>query len=102
MNQRTLGWRNRRSWLGSIRFYAGELLDPALRRNLERKRPKCWSDDLSWLPDHEELVPEFCDKLASYYSHAKAFHGCRPDNILSYYEHVLRGKIAKHVAPRIT
>jgi len=91
MKQRTLDWRNRRSWLGSIRFYAGELLDPAMRRHLERKRPKCWSDDLSWLPNHEELVPAFCELLASYYSYAKAFHGCRPENLRSYYEHGLQG-----------
>jgi hypothetical protein len=89
--QRTLDWRNRRSWLGSIRFYAGELLDPGVRRHLERKRPKCCSADLSWLPDHEELVPAFCAKLASYYSHAKTFHGCRLENIRSYYEHGLQG-----------
>ncbi|MBT1119028.1 hypothetical protein [Stutzerimonas nitrititolerans] len=91
MKQRTLDWRNRRSWLGSIRFYAGELLDPAMRRHLERKRPQCWSDDLSWLPNHEELVPVFCELLASYYSYVKAFHGCRPENTRSYYEHGLQG-----------
>lgn len=100
MRQRILDWRNRRSWLGSIRFYAGDLLDPAVRRYLVRKRPECWSDDLSWLPDHEELVLDFCDALASYYSHAKAFHGCRPENTRSYYEHGLQGQQPDRIQAR--
>lgn len=58
-----------------------------MRRHLERKRPKCWSDDLSWLPNHEA----FCELLASYYSYVKAFHGCRPENTRFYYEHGLQG-----------
>jgi hypothetical protein len=41
--------------------------------------------------NHEDLVPTFCEVLTSYYSHAKAFHGCRPENIRSYYEHGLQG-----------
>jgi len=51
---------------------------------IEDQRPKCWSDDLTWLPNHEELLPAFSEKLWSYYTHAKAFHGCRPENLAAH------------------
>lgn len=100
MKQRTLDWRKRRSWLGSIRFYASDLLDPALRSHLQRNRPDCWPDDLTWLPDDDELVPAFCEKLTGYYSHVKAFHGCRPENLRSYYELGLQGQQIDRIQTR--
>lgn len=92
MKERILDWRNRRSWLSSIRFYAGDLLTQEIRNGLRQERPKCWSDNLTWLPGHEKLVPEFCERLSQYYSHAKAFHGCRPETLSTYYARGLQGQ----------
>lgn len=92
MTKVVLDWRNRAEWLYAASKYGGHVLTPALRRTLGKTRPKCWSDDMSWLPDWEDLVPEFVFCLAEYYTHLKAFHGCRPIALSSYYEHGLRGQ----------
>lgn len=94
MTQRVLDWRNRRAWLQHIRSYAKPLLTPKLVAVLERRRPDCWSDVMDWLPNHDDLVPEFCDLMSSFYTHFKAFHGCRPESLSSYYDHGLRGQNA--------
>lgn len=100
MKERTLDWRNRRSWLNSIRFYANDLLTEEVREFLQRERPKCWSDDLAWLPDHERLVPAFSGRMSQYYTHVKAFHGCRPDSLASYYEQGLLGQDGQQIAKK--
>lgn len=97
MVQKILDWRNRRAWLQHIRSYAGFLLTPELIAILERRRPKCWSDVMDWLPDHDDVVPEFCDRMSSFYTHFKAFHGCRPESLSSYYEGGLRGQNADSI-----
>lgn len=89
---KVLDWRKRRSWLASIRHYAGHLLTAELREHLEQERPECWSDNFSWLPDSEHILPEFVGCLTSYYTHFKGFHGCRPLNLSSYYERGLIGQ----------
>lgn len=89
---KVLDWRNRRSWLVSIRHYAGHVLTAELRQRLAQERPECWSDDLSWLPDSEYILPEFVGSLTGYYTHFKGFHGCRPSSVSSYYEHGLLGQ----------
>lgn len=85
-------WRKRRSWLASIRHYAGPLLTAELRQHLSQRRPECWSDNVSWLPDSGYIVSEFVDALTSYYTHFKGFHGCRPLKLASYYERGLLGQ----------
>ncbi|MBR8279086.1 hypothetical protein [Burkholderia vietnamiensis] len=92
MTKIVLDWRNRAEWLDATSKYAGHVLTPALRRTLAKTRPKCWSDDMSWLSDWEDLVPEFAFCLAKQYTHLKAFHGCRPVTLSSYYKHGLRGQ----------
>lgn len=92
MAERVLDWRKRGRWLRAIPNYATQVLTIDVRRRVEIARPKCWSDDLAWLPHYEELVPEFCEKLWGYYTHAKAFHGCRPDSVASYFEYGLQGQ----------
>jgi len=92
MIERVLDWRNRRAWLTAIPRYATQVLTPAVRNHVEAQRPECWSDDLRWLPNHEEVLQAFSEKLWSYYSHAKAFHGCRPENLRSYFEEGLQGQ----------
>lgn len=72
--------------------YASQVLTSDVRKHIENQRPKCWSDDLAWLPNHEELLPAFSEKLWSYYTHAKAFHGCRPENLATYFDHGLKGQ----------
>ncbi|MCS4306289.1 hypothetical protein M2404_000612 [Rheinheimera pacifica] len=89
---RIFDWRQRRSWLASIRYYAGHVLTPELRTYLIQKRPECWSDDVSWLPDAKYILPELTRSLTSYYTHFKGFHGCRPLNLRSYYENGLIGQ----------
>jgi hypothetical protein len=78
MPEKVLDWRNRRTWLGDIRSYSTNLLTPELTAELKLQRPKCWSDVMDWLPDHDDVVPEFCEQMSSFYTHFKAFHGCRP------------------------
>lgn len=89
---RVWDWRKRRSWLASIRHYAGHLLTSELRQQLVLERPECWSDNFSWLPGSEYLLPEFADCLTNYYTHFKGFHGCRPQSLGSYYEKGLVGQ----------
>jgi hypothetical protein len=97
MSQRVFDWRKRRSWLVRTRHYARDILTPDLKAYLSRVRPDCWSDDLSWLPDHEYLVPEFTSALTGYYTHFKGFHGCRPTSLSSYLEHGLVGQRSEHL-----
>lgn len=97
MTNKVLDWRNRRAWLQHIRSYAKPLLTPKLLAILERRRPQCWSDVMDWLPDHDELVPEFCDRMSSFYTHFKAFHGCRPESLSTYYEGGLQGQNADSI-----
>jgi hypothetical protein len=92
MPEKVLDWRNRRAWLRDIRSYAKTLLTTELTTALERKKSDCWSDVMDWLPDHDEMVPEFCDRMSSFYTHFKAFHGCRPDTLSSYYANGLQGQ----------
>ena len=94
MPEKVLDWRNRRAWLRDIRSYAKTLLTAKLTATLERKRPDCWPDVMDWLPGHDEVVPEFCDRMSSFYTHFKAFHGCRPDTLASYHENGLQGQSA--------
>lgn len=73
--------------------YANNILDIRLRRRLHTsKRKVCWSDDLSWLPD-QSILTDLMLRIPRYYSHSKAFHGCRPASVRSYYEHAY-GKYA--------
>lgn len=97
MPQKVLDWRNRRSWLRDIRSYASTVLTPELVGALERDRPECWSDVMDWLPNYDEVVPEFCEQMSSFYTHFKAFHGCRPQSLGSYYEHGIRGQNAESI-----
>lgn len=100
MKERTLDWRKRCSWLNSIRFYAHDLLTEKTRESLQRERPKCWADKPVWLPDHEVLVPAFCERMSRYYTHVKAFHGCRPESLALYYSHGLLGQDSKRIASK--
>lgn len=53
---------------------------------------------MSWLPDWEDVFPEFVQSLSDHYTHLKAFHGCRPLSLSSYYEHGLQGQDADQLA----
>lgn len=91
-SNKVFDWRQRRSWLASIRHYAGHILTTELRHHLAQRRPECWADDFSWLPDSEYVLPEFTLSLTNYYTHFKGFHGCRPLDLRSYYERGLVGQ----------
>ncbi|WP_446333227.1 hypothetical protein [Burkholderia pseudomallei] len=92
MKYKVFDWRARRSWLASIQHYADDLLGPSIRNRIAQDRPKCWSDDMSWLPDSEDVVPEFISRFTTYYGYFKGFHGCRPRTLSSYYEQGLVGQ----------
>lgn len=66
MKTRILDWRAWRGWLASIKHYAGDLLTAGMKAELRATRPDCWSDNLSWLPDHGDIVPEFCERFTDY------------------------------------
>lgn len=100
MVYRVLDWRNRRSWLQHLRSYAKPLLSQQLVAALEHRKPECWSDVMDWLPGHEELVPEFCNRMSSFYTHFKAFHGCRPESLSTYYEFGLQGQNADQITQK--
>lgn len=100
MTERVLDWRNRQAWLRHIRSYSKAILTPQLVGMLERKRPNCWSDVMDWLPDHEEVVQEFSERMSSFYTHFKAFHGCRPESLASYYENGLQGQSAEKIVQK--
>ncbi|WP_232448494.1 hypothetical protein [Burkholderia ubonensis] len=92
MTKIVLDWRKRDEWIAELPKYAAHLLTPAIKRKLATKRPKCWSDDMSWIPGREHLVPKFLECFTSHYTHLKAFHGCRPVTLSSYYKHGLMGQ----------
>ncbi len=78
--------------MANIQHYANDLLGPSIRNRIAQDRPKCWSDDMSWLPDSEDIVPEFISRFTTYYGYFKGFHGCRPLTLSSYYEQGLVGQ----------
>lgn len=86
-----LDWRRKQSWLRAIPKYASDLLTANVREHLAATRPMCWEDDLSWLPD-PSIVYEFSGRISEFYTHAKAFHGCRPLSVASYYTHGILGQ----------
>jgi hypothetical protein len=92
MMVKALDWRRRRAWLASMRQFAAHLLSAEVRRHVAQTRPECWSDDLSWLPDADSLLPELVRALKRHYTHYKGFHGCRPLRVQSYYEQGLVGQ----------
>jgi len=100
MIERVLDWRNRRAWLRAIPRYASLILTPDVRKRLEHARPDCWSDVMDWLPNHEHLVPIFCEALWSYYTHVKGFHGCRPESLSSYFENGLKGQAVESIVKK--
>lgn len=92
LKRRVLDWRSRRSWAASIRYYASEVLTSAVRSEVSEVRPNCWSDDMRWLPDHEWRVEAFRERMVGYYSHFRAFHGCRITDMSSYQRDGLLGQ----------
>lgn len=97
MSEKVLDWRNRRSWLRDIRSYASTVLTQELVGALERDRPECWSDVMDWLPNYDEVVPAFCEQISSFYTHFKAFHGCRPESLSTYYLYGVKGQNAESI-----
>tara|TARA_R110000868_G_scaffold349834_1_gene611159 strand:+ start:2081 stop:2752 length:672 start_codon:yes stop_codon:yes gene_type:complete len=55
---------------------------------------------MDWLPNHDDVVPYFCDQMSSFYTHFKAFHGCRPESLSSYYEQGIRGQNAESIVQK--
>lgn len=87
-------WNARDTWLSEVQEYARNLLTDRVHLRIARSKPECWSDDFNWLPivDGER---KFAIAFANYYSHIRAFHGCRPTNLQSYFRHGLRGQSAE-------
>jgi hypothetical protein len=92
-----LDWSSRAQWLPELPAYTADILAPDVVDFLRDNPPDgCWSDDMSWLPD-ESLVDNFIDAFCNYYESVKAFHGCRPIEMASYYNDGLLGQDGRHV-----
>ena len=96
---KVLDWRTENDWLSELSNYAGDLLGNELLEEIRENGIKgCWSDDMSWLPG-KDIDKEVEARFVDYYSHVKAFHGCRPLTVRSYYESGIlgqnRGKITE-------
>jgi hypothetical protein len=89
-------WCAKDAWLAQVNDYAGGFLTASVRSKLAKSRPECWSDNFAWLPieDGEE---RFASAFASYYRHIRAFHGCRPMNLGSYFSAGLHGQSAEAI-----
>lgn len=87
-----LDWRKENDWLSDINSYAGDIVGCDLLAEIRANDIEgCWSDDMSWLPD-ETIVEEVKNRFLNYYSHVKAFHGCRPLKVSSYYDNGILGQ----------
>lgn len=96
-NTRILDWRSRALWLREIPVYTYAILNANVADFLRDNPPDgCWSDDMSWLPE-ESIVDDFVDAFCNYYKGIKAFHGCRPAEMASYYRDGLVGQDGRHV-----
>jgi hypothetical protein len=91
MNEIVFDWTKRSSWLRAIKNYASAAITAELREHLSTKRPDCWSDNLSWLPDIE-IADQFAIDFKNHYTHIKAYHGCRPTAIEDYYQNGIVGQ----------
>ena len=87
-------WNDRSAWLAEIPKYAAGILTSRVTSTINRIRPECWSDNFAWLPidDGED---QFVNAFASHYRYIRAFHGCRPIDLKSYYEFGLQGQAAE-------
>lgn len=87
-----LDWRNKKEWISAISVYAGDIINENLVEKIRSSDLEgCWSDDMSWLQD-EDIVDCFRERLLTHYSHVKAFHGCRPISVRSYYDNGFLGQ----------
>lgn len=84
-------WNDKKSWISDINIYANDILTSKVRKSISLSRPECWSDDFSWLPisNGEE---RFAEVFKGHYDSIRSFHGCRPENIGSYYSNGVQGQ----------
>lgn len=89
-------WNARETWLAEVARYARTLLTSRVQAKIAKSRPECWSDNFNWLPviDGEN---RFAAAFASYYRYVRAFHGCRPIDLQSYFVDGLRGQTAEAI-----
>lgn len=89
-------WAASASWLADIPDYAASILTPRVEAKIARVNPECWCDDFSWLPVEEGEL-QFFHAFAGHYQHIRAFHGCRPTDLNSYFEYGLQGQSAETI-----
>lgn len=96
MSANLFDWNARETWLAEVPEYAGAFLTKQVQAKIAKSRPKFWSDDFAWLPvaDGEE---KFAAAFAAYYRHIRAFHGCRPVSLQSYFAEGLRGQTTEAI-----
>lgn len=71
-----------------------------IRGHIAQSRPDCWSDNFDWLPDSGWLLSTFAGRMKEYYGAYKAFHGCRPIRVRSYYEKGFLGQDNSYILER--
>lgn len=94
MSAALFDWIDREAWLAEVPKYASAILTRQVQAKIAKARPKCWSDDFTWLPA-ENGEERFLNAFADYYENIRAFHGCRPVDLKSYFDHGLQGQTAE-------
>jgi hypothetical protein len=89
-------WNNHEAWLAEVPKYAASILTSRIKEKIQLTRPKCWSDDFTWLPVKDGAT-QFANAFAEHYRHIRAFHGCRPTDFASYFENGLQGQSAEAI-----
>lgn len=87
-----LDWRNQSNCQLELNNYADDILNDEVRLYIVNQNVTyCFSDNMSFLPD-ESIVEKVIEKIKLFYNFVKAFHGCRPVALKSYYDHGLQGQ----------
>jgi len=94
MSAALFDWTDREASLAEVPKYASAILTSQVQAEIAKARPECWSDAFTWLPT-ENGEERFLNAFANYYGHIRAFHGCRPTDLASYFDHGLQGQTAE-------
>lgn len=94
MSAALFDWLDRVTWLAEVPRYASAILTRQVQAKISRSRPECWSDNFAWLPA-ENGEERFLTAFANHYGRIRAFHGCRPADLKSYFDYGLHGQTAE-------
>ena len=94
--EEVLVWREFADWKPRIMTRMSDVITPAVMENVKVGPPEyCHWDDESWqqkalnkagIKSQTPLVEMMADRLPQEYDYVRAYHGCRPTDIESYYK----------------